>query len=405
MKAAATPCQRLCSAEFSGASFVSKLRVIADDLTGAADVSAPLATSTEPAMVYLHPRPSGSVRVASYDTNTRNAGRGEAEQALRSVASRMRAEHGADTLYYLKIDSRGRSHFARDVSLLLREMPWIDRALVVPAYPSQGRSFRNGRVVAEGVSGDSFAESFFREGLRSALIGPAPSRADGCNNALGHISDHPARILLPDAETDDDLRRLWAMFWPVRQSTLFVGSAGLTEALRNERARPIRPRVFSMRRAAFVIGTQAVATRRQIDRLSAQGHVARLSLSPSDWMDSGAADRVRVWLARCVGTAVLLDIAPAPGATLSSAAVEGLAQALRQEFRTLGPLFMSGGDTARAVLTAMGIESFAVEGAVDSGLCLCRSEARNDPFFTKSGGFGDEETLLRLCDLITGQEA
>jgi uncharacterized protein YgbK (DUF1537 family) len=61
-------------------------------------------------------------------------------------------------------------------------------------------------------------------------------------------------------------------------------------------------------------------------------------------------------------------------------------------------LVLSGGETAAAVLDAIGAGLLRVEGEVLPGLPLCHAVGLSDfpAVITKSGGFGQPDTLLRL---------
>jgi len=65
----------------------------------------------------------------------------------------------------------------------------------------------------------------------------------------------------------------------------------------------------------------------------------------------------------------------------------------------IGGLVLTGGETARAVLSRLGIRALRVVGEVETGVPILVAEGSGLPVVTKAGDFGDNETLLR-CRLV-----
>jgi uncharacterized protein YgbK (DUF1537 family) len=58
-------------------------------------------------------------------------------------------------------------------------------------------------------------------------------------------------------------------------------------------------------------------------------------------------------------------------------------------------LVITGGDTARAVLQALGISGLAVLGSVELGIPVSRATHGDLRVVTKAGAFGDDHSLTR----------
>jgi 4-hydroxythreonine-4-phosphate dehydrogenase len=61
----------------------------------------------------------------------------------------------------------------------------------------------------------------------------------------------------------------------------------------------------------------------------------------------------------------------------------------------IGGLVLTGGETARAVLSRLGIKTLQVVGEVEIGVPLLIAEGSGLPVITKAGDFGDRDTLVR----------
>ena len=77
-----------------------------------------------------------------------------------------------------------------------------------------------------------------------------------------------------------------------------------------------------------------------------------------------------------------------------------------EEYTTrIESLILVGGTTARYVLELLEVASVAVRGEIEPGVVVSRAVARDGShaynLVTKSGGFGDDHTLLRLCSGMT----
>jgi 4-hydroxythreonine-4-phosphate dehydrogenase len=78
---------------------------------------------------------------------------------------------------------------------------------------------------------------------------------------------------------------------------------------------------------------------------------------------------------------------------------EALANTIARNPGPIGGLVVTGGATARAVLSKLGIAALRVVGEVETGVPILVAEGSGLPVVTKAGDFGDRETLLR-CRLV-----
>lgn len=70
----------------------------------------------------------------------------------------------------------------------------------------------------------------------------------------------------------------------------------------------------------------------------------------------------------------------------------------------IGALVATGGETARAALDEIGVTSLTLEGEFEDGVvCATAQGIWRGIVVTKSGGFGDTDTLLRIHHMLAAR--
>jgi 4-hydroxythreonine-4-phosphate dehydrogenase len=114
------------------------------------------------------------------------------------------------------------------------------------------------------------------------------------------------------------------------------------------------------------------------------------------------ADQRRAAAAELAGSGRDILLIPDPGAAVdrdragevASALGAVAAELLRERHGRLGGLLLTGGETARAVLLAIGVNGFIVLGELAPGVVLGTLPTLGGlPVVTKAGAFGDQTTL------------
>ncbi|HEY1760327.1 MAG TPA: four-carbon acid sugar kinase family protein [Bryobacteraceae bacterium] len=308
-----------------------EILIIADDLTGAADCGAACAARGLETVVVLDD--SGGIPqadVLAFDANTRGM---TAERAAAETARIVR-EYPA-RIVYKKIDSTLRGHVAVEVAAALEAYRGLGhpeaRAVVAPAFPSMGRTTKNGRMYVRGEA----------------------------------IENRDVGLLLEDAETDEDLRGIVSKWMCHEAGVVWAGSAGLARWLAPERERRDRAA------APKVTGAIVIAV----------GSPSRRSLEQAEALRGTE-----------VGDDVIL---------VGEAAA--LAETIARSPERIGGLVLTGGETARAVLSRLGIAALRVVGEVETGVPIMIAEgSRPLPVVTKAGDFGDRETLVACRAALRG---
>lgn len=335
--------------------------LIADDLTGALDSIAPFAALGLGCVVSVAPSSIGTALallpdVLSVNLGTRELPPEEARARAEAAAREMMRLARPETIWFKKIDSRLKGPIAAEIAGLAAVLP-VGRVVLCPAIPELGRHVSQGVLRGIGVvRGLPVAETV---GL-----------------------DLPCDV--PDATSDSDLDRLVKKLPP---GSLLAGARGLASALARRLCPGCRPLDVHMRRGSLgiVVGSRDPVTLAQVEMLVIQGGMAR---TPAPDGSVPATDSPRSFLVQATpGTG-------AEGPVVAARLAEGIALRIAG----LETLVLTGGETAAAVLTALGVGALRVQGEVLPGLPLCNVVDRPDlpDLITKSGGFGPPDTLLRL---------
>lgn len=341
-----------------------KLFLIADDLTGALDSAAVFAARGAQVRVarsvadFPDALESGA-EVIAVATGTRDDTR---DTARRRMAELRVLLAGHDGLLFKKVDSRLKGHIRDELEVLFRGR---SRALVAtPAIPALGRYCESGHVTGVGV--DTPIPVAERLGWAAAII---DARSDAEIDAA----------LPGDLATRD-----------------YVGAAGLAAALARrlwpgEGARLAPPSQPAP--TLLAIGSRDPITLAQIAELSG----VPILPAPNGEVPALATAPVQV---------VLMT----PGeSTLDPAEAgrrfaQGIAAALRE--RPVATLFACGGESANAILGALGIGQLHLIGEQLPGVPRAQAhyEGKAIEIVTKSGGFGTPDTIVKLVKSIAAEE-
>ena len=270
--------------------------------------------------------------------------RSRTERSARAIVGRAFSARAAASagILFKKIDSTLRGHIAAEIDAARAALGAARPVLLAPAFPAQGRIVRGGRVIVNGVA--------LRGNLREELGG------DG--------------IEVPDAASDADLLRIARKALASRPRPLFVGSAGLARAIARtfRRTRRARRRGIPPRPVIAVVGSASPVSAGQAARLARSGALGKDDLLVQlEWAREPVASALPV--VRQLGRLVARSAPPAH-------------------------YVLTGGETARAVLGALGIGDLRLLGEVEPGVPF--GLARDGTLVcTKAGAFGAPDTLAR----------
>lgn len=323
-------------------------------------------------------------------------------------------------------------------------------AIVVPAFPATGRTTRGGRMFLRGApleeseiwrneeisgSADLTALLGTGAGLRTEFVGLETIRAD-LESLAAALASHAAagvEAVVCDAETEDDLHAIAHAAAKLPPPAVFAGSAGLARhlpqafGLAQNRASPSKlesvrsatekrtsctselGRAISGSVAArhgpllFVVGSMSQVSREQLRWLAEESELRALTLSPMALRDGPGCilwrDAIRLLdeaLSANDDVALALGFGEEVDLGESSFLTDALAQFVLPFARSFGGLFCTGGETARALLNAIGAVGIRLVCEVEPGVPLGTVEGwHNLPIVTKAGAFGSPQTLVR----------
>jgi uncharacterized protein YgbK (DUF1537 family) len=347
--------------------------VLADDLTGACDAGVAFAVRGSRVRVTMAAQHSCDADVCCVSTNSRAL---PPEHAATLVRQQLRARR-ADTQIFKKLDSVFRGNTLHELRAALEgsAATWV---LCAPAYPALRRTVRAGVLSFAALERTETLD--LKAALRSMGIAhELVTAANELDEAKLRAEHAGVRLLLCDAVTQPDLLALVHAQQEAGESTLWAGSAGLAHALAEHasaRQTTMQPACFREGRMLFCIGSTHAVTQQQVHRLNAGGCTVQLEAGAR--APDGTEDLV---LRVGSDVAALRD-------TLASLHVDALSM-----------IFVTGGDTATIVCRALQAESLELKAEVEPGMPVALIEGgpwSGVPLVLKSGGFGDECTLLRL---------
>ncbi len=355
-----------------------KLRLLADDLTGALDSAIQfLPLSGRLPVIWSEEAPLPAEDSLAMDAGTRELLPAEAEARMRLLARRLR---DAD-LGYLKLDSLLRGCPAEAIRAC-REAGGFDHAIIAPAFPAQSRITRGGRQMWRSAGEDSW--QILRSDLASLLA------TQGCAvSVMQPGAAAPRGVSLWDAETGEDLSRIVSAGRALPGRVLWCGTAGLAASLAGAPP-PVERGIRSPLLA--LVGTDHPVSLGQL-RNAASWHLPIGDPGPE--MREGIIRRLEQDRA-------LIITASLPAQTGRRSAAERIGALFGEILKNLGPpgtLFVCGGETLRAVCAFLGARALEVTAEFAPGIPRSRLMGGawdGTEVISKSGAFGAPDLLAEI---------
>lgn len=411
--------------------------VIADDLTGAADTAIQFCRVSAPVLMVSHQHlfslDSGfACGALAVHTSSRHLFPAEAAALVRRTGLLI-SEQGPRVVYK-KIDSCLRGNVGAEVESLINVLGY-ESAFVAPAFPAQGRSTLHDVHYIQGVplALSEMARDRLNPVKSSRLsrlmaiqarchigridVACLESGSERMRAAVDDLLRQGCRIVTFDSTSQRHLEVIARLACEHFPKTLLTGSAGLARALvqnlpSKEEPQPQGPAILG-RRLLFVCGSNSTVLRTQVEFLLRQDRIKRHVLRPGLQADVG---RRHGKIGRDLADgAVVLQLAPpgTEGPGISSASADQAARELAamavtaMRLRRPDGLFISGGDTAAAVLDALGATGIWLHAEIQPGLVLGSLKGggwEGLAAVIKAGAFGGPDTLSRIYDVLTGKE-
>lgn len=382
--------------------------IIADDLTGAADAAAAYGPTHTSSVMLDVGSPWPEAEILSINTESRYLAAEEAAAAVTSAAGRALKQ---GRRVFKKIDSLLRGNVGAEVAAALATATQgrgRGLAIAAPAFPATGRTTLRGivhvggRQNIEGRFGGDVGGALAAGGLTvEVLAGEAGRTPEDLAAHLRDVQERGIDAVVLDASSDQDLQAIAAAADLLDFPALLVGSGGLAAHIASREEGSARnAQVRHVGRTLTVIGSYSSLARQQTEALVAAGaeHIT---------LDHTALEGPAV--ARLVAEAMTRNdvvLTPDPMGTVDKAqalvVAEALARATAGGIGHCDALVMTGGETATAVLKALGAGSFTVLGEIEPGVVMSLLPEPLPLLVTKAGAFGDAGTLARTIQFLTG---
>lgn len=392
--------------------------VIADDLSGAAEAAAALAAlgigaahnthgETSVSLELHSPGSPGSAEPTSFagpadtavvDSGTRNLAASEAAARMRFLLAARPA--GSDV--FLKFDSLLRGNLDVELAAAMETGP----VAFCPALPALGRTVRNGVLEINGIplhkttlwqaepGGPDRSIATRLTAASPVVVSLNTIRGGDLQGVLSGVTSQGS-LAVCDAETEEDLDRLATA--ALAQGIILSGASALAAAIRRTRTAPsnVVPAAIPQVRAAavmFILGTASPSARAQLSELELAGvPVHRLQPADIRSFDPGTDG----------STAVVVEGPIDP--SQSGAIVQSLADfALRSHAGR--HLVLSGGETARSVLEALGIRTLHPLAQAHPGAVVSVAGS-GQLVATRPGSFGNRHSLTQIFSTMQALEA
>lgn len=388
--------------------------IIADDLSGAAEAAAVVGPGTRVVLGTVGElRAAGGVLVVDLDT------RAQTSRVVRARHRDVLDRIAAGSPVVKKIDSLLRGDLATEIASLVER----DRFVVLaPALPTLGRVTVGGVVQQGGVPLDrtdlwaaearpappSIADAL--GGLRTAAVSLASVRGEALAEELARARANAVGVAICDAETDDDLERIAAAAVGLGDGIALAGSSALVRATwvkapshpsESSRA-PWSP---ASSRCLTIVGTAASRAREQAVVLAEESgaHLVEVKLAELLDADPTPLEHRALDLADTLRSGDLVVVVEPlrPGTGVDGRTVTATLARLAQRVieraddpATVG-LILTGGETARAVLDALGVRELQVVCSPHTGAVVSRAPDGR-LIGTRPGSFGAVDSLLHL---------
>jgi uncharacterized protein YgbK (DUF1537 family) len=408
--------------------------IIADDLSGAADCAVACAAAGSATVIFDPTADLSGAAAVSVDVNSRAM---TAREAGVAVAEAVQLLYGQSTRnLYQKMDSTLRGnwaselvHIRRAAATVLGHAPF---AIVAPAFPATGGATIDGHVQVNGtpledtelwkqagLTGSADLQALLTEaGLKvglAALEQVALGR-EAFMTRLAKWREAGCDAVVCDAQTEDDLVTVAAASLTLPERPLWVGSAGLMQALvraGKDEGTPSSARTWKAagKSILVVVGSASGASHTQFDALAEEQDVTSLIIPPSALRKGADPERVQTHVqaldrALAAGSDLAVTIGGEPinlqdGPQLAVA----LAELIAPRLSDAGGLVVTGGETARAILVSAGIWGLSMQGEIEPGVPVGLSMGDIAiPVVTKAGAFGDRMTLIRCRAALRGHQ-
>jgi len=411
--------------------------VIADDFTGACDVAVQFKKQGLETIVLTAGASIIGFKdvsdVVVIDTETRNLTPKDAYRKVRKAVKLLR--RNGVKLIYKKIDSTLRGNVGAEINAVIDELH-VEAVIVTPAFPDQKRTVINGHLLINNVPVEE--TEYSRDPLspvsssKVSLVIEKQARKKVGEIYLSHVRrdvdsfikeiqrqfETGKKIIVVDAESESDLERIAKA--SLALNILPCGSAGLASALSSQLAGELKVLIVSGSVNSVTLKQIETAVKKlnlkiiqpcisgilfdeeklknasnalvkEAERILAEERAVIIRLADSESLISMIQEAEK----RCGMTK--LQVADLLLSTLSRAVRRIL------DKYSFSSLILIGGDTSIRIMDALGAKAIRSEGEILPGIPSGRIIGgiyEGMRVITKAGGFGDDDTLVKIMNSL-----
>ena len=356
-------------------------------------------------------------------TDSRASDAQTARTIVEQAATRLK--RFAPRIVYKKTDSCMRGNMGAEIDAVLDVMGF-DLSFIAPAFPKMGRTTVdgvhcvNGVPVAETEMGRDpvkpVLESVVSSVVASQSLHPVAhvdirhieGNDDSLNKRIRELHAERIRHLTFDASEDRHLDAIARTALRMDKKILLVGSAGLADGLGRTfpKKTPAETKADSSVKGhnLLICGSASARASSQCEALAEAYPYSVVVLDPAELTDEShrkCRDETADRIARMLETEDVIVRIDGQSKGESDKIMDGLGTIAKQIFNRIRPgrLYLSGGDTARSVMTATGAVSIQLYGEIAPGVPRGRiigGTLQGIPVVTKAGSFGTDNTLVGM---------
>jgi uncharacterized protein YgbK (DUF1537 family) len=412
--------------------FTMQIGAVADDFTGATDLATTLRRRGMSAAVVIENQKIAADRLAGLDAVVVALKSRTAPVDLAVADSLAALERvigwGAERVY-LKycstFDSTDEGNIGPVLDAFLDRLA-VDRTVVVPAFPANGRTVENGTLY---VNGELLENSSMRhhpltpmtKSRLSEILAPQTHTAiseiplgvvrEGVDALRAAVDAAAPGYLVVDATDDDDLRTIAQATAHLR---LLSGGAGLATGLDAPgTASPDDFPRFGARRLV-VCGSASATTRAQIADAASRHPARKVDVSAAVADPAAEVDAIARWVRSLDASATpvvysvgaLADVLPGEAGAAAASVVESVLSAVVARLvddGTVDQVIVAGGETSGAVVKALGIAMLTIGPQLAPGVCWSAAETAGGhevALVLKSGNFGDVDLFSSAWEVL-----
>ena len=421
--------------------------IIADDLTGANDTALQFKLNGTDTNIILKDNIQKNDQLLSQtwaiSTESRNVSPAEAFEKVK-YATKLLCENLNPDYFYKKIDSTVRGNIAVEIMSMLEVLEW-DAAVVIPAFPREGRITVGGYQLLKGVPIErtemavdphspiteshlpTLLKNQLGENLKN-LVGTIDLKIvlDGAGPILMQINElisNGKKIIIADSVSTTDIEQVALAIKKSNYKILPVGNAAAARVFSNdwfaqETEEEILPVVLPLLPKLIVSGSATHITANQIEKLELSGEYEEKCLiieldmnTVLSGVDENLVNRI---IANLKGDNIVLvhtsnllknfdgfseDVVKADitKSGLANIITDFLAELTNKVLEKSEAILITlGGETSYKCCNAINANQLKLIDEVIPAIALSRSINKNQWIVTKSGNLGGVNTLIEI---------